>query len=474
MGNTMKKQTKKKQKNEMRAFKLPHLYTMLFCVIILVGILTYLVPAGSYARVEVNGRMVIDPSSFSYIPNTPVSPFGWVRAVPDGIIQSVSMIVFIMLAVGGLGVYMESGAFQKLISKAAGGGRAKNTYIIMVILMTLIALDSGYAGVLDGHIPYVPLAIGFAIAAGFDVMTGLAMIMLPTYVAFSVGPANPNPLAIAQGIAGLPTFSGIQIRSLLLVLFMAVVFTFVLRYASRVKKDPSKSISLGIDTTEFELKKQEPVGIRDIILLLMLAATIAMNVYGGLKLGWYVVEMSALFLLSGIIAGIVCGFNNHKIVTIFIDNAKNVFVGAMCIGIARGISIVLTDGHIIDTLIFQAVNLLQMIPSSLAAVGMFILQFIINFIVPSGSGQAAVTMPIMAPIGDVLGITRQTSVLAFQFGDGLANLIVPTLGTTFAFLGIARVEFGRYLKWVLPLTAILSGMAAVCIFAAAKLNFGPF
>lgn len=465
----------KVEKKSARQWKLPHLFTILIAIIIVCGILTYIIPAGQYERVEFNGRMVINAERFEFIEQTPVPMFDWAKAVPKGIISSISLIIFIFIAVGSLGVYMDTGVFQKAMSGIIRKSSDKSIYIMMIIIMSFFAIDSGYAGIFDGHIPYVPLAIGFSLAAGFDLMTGLAMVMVPTYVAFSIGPASPNPLAVAQGIAGLPTFSGIQVRTFILVLFMAVSYFFIIRYASKVKKDKSLSLTNDIDVSSFIFDdKEEKMSVKDIVIILLLCATIAMNVYGGLKLGWYVVEMTALFLISGIVAGLIARYDNHKIVDIFVKNAKEVFVGAMCIGVARGITIVLTDGNIIDSIIYYAASVLQNVPSSLAAVGMFFLQFLFNFIVPSGSGQAAITMPILAPIGDILGVTRQTTVLAFQFGDGLCNLIAPTVGTTFAFLGIAKLSFNKFLKFVAPLTIILVVMATVTVFVAAKMNFGPF
>lgn len=465
----------KPEKQLQKQLELPHLFTILVVMIIMCGILTYLVPAGQYERVESNGRMIINPEVFEFIGQTPVSPFEWAKAIPRGVVSGMDLIIFIFIAVGSVGVYMETGAFQKAIGSLISKSSDKTIYFIMIAIMTFFAVDSGYAGILDGHVPYVPLVIGFALAAGFDLMTGFAMVMIPTYVGFSIGPSSPNPLAVAQGIAGLPTFSGIKARTLIFVLFMAVVYFFIINYAIKVKKDKSLSLTNDLDVSSFMFDETgEKMTTKDIVIIILLAITIAMNVYGGLKLGWYVIEMTALFLISGILVGIIARYDNHKIVDIFVKNAKEVFVGAMCVGIARGITIVLTEGNIIDSIIYYAASALANIPSSLTAVGMFFFQFVFNFLVPSGSGQAAITIPILAPMGDILGVTRQTTVLAFQFGDGLANLLVPTLGTTFAFLGIAKLSFGKYLKFVSKLVIVLVIMATICVFVAAKMNFGPF
>ena len=213
---------------------------------------------------------------------------------------------------------------------------------------------------------------------------------------------------------------------------------------------------------------------RQKLLMIMLLATIGLQMVGPMLWKWSFAEIGALWLISGIIAGIVAGFNNERICEIMGKACAGVFVGVICIGFARAVSVVLTKGNILDSVIYGLSIPLKQIPSSLSALGMLVIQSIINFFIPSGSGQAAVTMPIMAPLADVVGLTRQTAVMAFQLGDGLTNMVIPTMGALVVYIGVAKVPFSTYFKWVLPLYAMLMGIGAVGLLIATFTKLGPF
>lgn len=461
-----------------KKFSVPHVFAILIFIIMLAGILSYIVPAGAYDRVEQNGRMVINPDSFHLIERTPVAIFDWFIAIPEGFASSAAILAIIFIPVGAVGVYTASGSLQSAIAHLLKRGTEKRSLGIMVAIMTFFTIRAGFEGAIDSHLAFVPLTIGFALAAGYDVLTGVAMTMVPTFVSFAVGPTNPYTVLISQEIAGLPPFSGLTLRVIAWAIIMIVTYHHIIRYAIRVKKDPKKSIVKDIDTEGMAIDvneyTKEKLTLRQKTLIAMLLGTIVMIVIGALKLGWGLNHMTAAFLISGILAGIVAGYDNKKIANIFLENGSKVYFGAMCVAVARAIQIVLEKGNIIDTIIHAMSIPLQNIPGSISVLGMYVMQLLINFFVPSGSGQAMVTMPILAPLADVIGVTRQTAVMAFQFGDGITNLLFPTMGLIFAYLAFGKISYEKYLKFVFPLAWKVMAIGAIFLLIANAINYGPF
>ena len=461
---------------ETKGFRVPHVWAIILLCLIMAGIMTYIVPAGVYDRVEVAGRQVIDPATFHFVEPSPVTPFNWFVCIIDGLTASMAIMSMIWFTIAATDVYTESGTLHKMVGWIIKVCRG-NYLLVMGALMAFFAVR-GAMGAFELHIPFVPMTIALALACGCDVMTGLAIAMIPTFAAFAYGPINVYTLAVAQGIAGLPVYSAMTFRVAVWLVMMVVTFWFVLRYAAKVKADPSASVTgftnpSAADIDIAALQKEKMTG-RQKLLMIMLLATIGLQMVGPMLWKWSFAEIGALWLISGIIAGIVAGFNNERICEIMGKACAGVFVGVICIGFARAVSVVLTKGNILDSVIYGLSIPLKQIPSSLSALGMLVIQSIINFFIPSGSGQAAVTMPIMAPLADVVGLTRQTAVMAFQLGDGLTNMVIPTMGALVVYIGVAKVPFSTYFKWVLPLYAMLMGIGAVGLLIATFTKLGPF
>ena len=461
-----------------RRWEVPHVYTILLSIIMLAGVLSYIIPAGEYQRVTINGIKAVDPNTFQYIPNTPVSFFDWFVAIPRGMASSIAIMAIIFIPVGAVNVYTASGAFQAAIAHLLKRGGSKGSLAIMIGLMSFFAFRAGFEGAIDTHLAFVPLTIGFALAAGYDVLTGVAITMVPTFVSFALGPTNPYTVLISQEIAGLPPFSGLPLRLAAWGVVMALTYYHVLRYAIRVKREPSLSIVQDVDTAgmaiDVEEYTKEPLTTRKKILVAMLLGTIVVIVTGALKFGWYLNQMTAAFLISGILAGIVAGFDNKKIANLFVEGGSKVYFGAMCVAVARAIQVVLEDGHIIDTIIHALATILQNVPGTISVLAMYVLQLLINFFIPSGSGQAMATMPILAPLSDVIGVTRQTAVLAFQFGDGITNLVFPTMGLIFAYIAFGGISYEKYLKFIFPLMWKVLAVGAIFLVIAHAISYGPF
>lgn len=462
-------------------FKFPHVYTFLFTIILLVGLMTHIVPAGEFIRVSFEGRTIIDPESFHYIDQHGVSLFDCIVAIPQGFVNSAAIIGACFFYMAGIGMYMETEVFHKIIYKMLKKFGGKGEKLVVLALMMFMAFQGGLLGNITPQIAFVPLTISFALMIGANVTAGLLMVLIPTFVAFATAPLNPYTTLVAQTIAELPAFSGLGMRVTIFVLFTSLGFAFVFRYISKVKKTPElrttehTTFVSANDADDKKIKAFEeiPFSIREILTIVVFVANIAWAVVGPLKLGYGVNQLSAVFLASGILAGIVYGYSADEICEIFIRYGKTLFFGAMCIGTARAVVIVLGMGGITDTVVYNSAKVLEAFPPSIAAIGIFIFQALFNFLVGSGSGQAAITMPVLYPIAEILGITRQTSVLAFQLGDGLTNMFWPT-GGVFMYLGIANLDYTKYIKTVLPFFILLIVLAGGFVFVASVMNYGPF
>jgi len=458
--------------------RIPHTLALLLGIVILVGILTYVIPAGEYTRIESGGRTMVDPNSFHYVEQNPVTPFEWFRAVPEGIVRASNIIAVIFLAIGGMGVYTETGAFQSSIAQLLKKGGEKTSIGLMLAIMIFISVRSGFEGALESQLSFTPLTLSFALAAGYDVVTGVTMAMLPAIVSHAIAPTNPYIGLVAQEISGLPPFSGIGLRIVGWVLISALTYYHIISYALKVKKDRSLSLTYDLDIgdieQEFGILSDEPLTGRQKVLMIMLLGTVVCIVLGAVKWKVGLLGIAAIFLISGILAGLVAGYDNRKIASIFVRRGSSMYFGALCVGVGRAIQIVLENGKIIDTIIHGLSGPLQGVSGVFSALAMYVIQLLINFFIPSGSGQAVATMPIMAPLADLVGVTRQTAVLAFQMGDGITNMIFPTVGHIWAFLAFGRIPYERYIKYVMPLFWKVAAVGAGLLIYAQLIQYGPF
>jgi uncharacterized ion transporter superfamily protein YfcC len=466
-----------KEETSRKKFKVPHVYIILLTVVAICAVLTYLVPAGHYERVAgPGGRMIVDPDSFQNIAQTPVGLFDFLLAVPKGMVEIAEIIFFIFIVGGSFGVVNATGAIEagigKITKKMAGKERA-----IIPIVMILFSLGGAIFGMAEETLPFVPIMVTLAIALGFDSLTGAGIVLAGAGAGFAAAFMNPFTVGVAQGIAELPLFSGMGYRIFCYVSMLALTVAFIYWYAGRVKKDPSRSLMHDIDKTREEvldLSVMKEFTTSHQLVLLVLAGTMVLLVFGVMQYGWYIQEISALFLGMAILTGIVgkLGFNGFAIN--LAEGMAALTTGALVVGFARAILVVLTQGNILDTILFGAATAVASLPSIFSAMGMYVFQCLLNFIVPSGSGQAAVSMPIMAPLGDLVGVTRQVAVLAYQFGDGISNIFTPTSGYFMAGLALAKIPWDRWAKWFLPLILLQYLLGAILVTIAHFIKLGPF
>ncbi|GIN93425.1 hypothetical protein J22TS1_44760 [Siminovitchia terrae] len=449
-------------------------FVLMFIVVAVVTVLTYIVPAGNYERVEENGRTLVDPDSFQFVESSPVGFFEMFNSFHMGMIEGAPIILLVFMFGGAVGIMQESGTIDSFIKSAAVKFSSKEKLIIPVMVLIFMTMGT-LIGSAEDTLIYLGIVIPMTIALGYDAITGYSIVALGAMAGFLSGVVNPYNVGVAQGIAELPLFSGMGLRIALFAVLYVVTVGYIFRHANKVKKNPTLAI-YGRYTSEasITLEKDFTMSKRHFASLMVLLLTFAGLVYGVVKLEWYLSEIGGLFLLGGIIMGLISGLSINKVAEGFVSGASGMTSGALIIGFAYSILVVIKSGGIMDTILYYSTSLVGSLPSSLNAIGLFFVQLCLNFLVPSGSGQAALTMPIVTPLGDMMGLTRQTIVLAFQMGDGMSNIIFPTVGVLMAGLAIAGIPYVKWLKWVLPYFLIQVGVGIVFLIIAQMINYGPF
>ncbi len=329
----------------------------------------------------------------------------------------------------------------------------------------------GAIGIAEEYIPFAAMLIALCLAMRMDAMTAMGIMIGGYGIGYGVAALNPFTVQIAQGVAGLAPTSGWEFRLALFVPFVAIGVHHVWSYSRKVQADPSRSLMQGIEPRYLPPTTFPPMQGRRALVLLLSLLVLAAMVWGISQRGWYLVELGALFLALAVVAGLVGGLGADGTARHFITGASELAGTAVLVGFARSIALILEEGQLLHTLVDALAGPLQTVGPELAAVGMLVVQTLINFFIPSGSGQAFVTMPIMAPLGDLVGVSRQTAVLAYQFGDGFSNMIVPTNIVLMSILGIAGIPYDRWLRFIWPLLLKLTLAAAVALVVAVQIGY---
>lgn len=458
--------------------RVPHTYVILFAIILLAAIGTYVLPPGVYNRAkdERTGRTLVDPASYHHVERTPVTPFGVFQAIPKGMIAASEIVFFIFICGGVFTALQATGAIDCGLSRAIIALKGKEKLLIPVT-MFLFSLLGATMGMSEEVIVFIPIGVALAHAIGFDDIVAVSMLSTGAAIGFSSGVANPFTVGVAQSIAELPLFSGAQFRIIGYVLLYISAVAYTVRYANMVKNDPTKSYMYGVEKSgEQEIKSLEDIeftGTHKLVLLVILAF-FAYMLYGVMYEGFYILELSTIFLAMGVVGSLVGKLSPSTIARQFVRGCADITFGAMVVGISRAILVVMQEGQIIDTIINALALVVGRLPGGFAAIGMFWVQSIINFFIPSGSGQAATTMPIMTPLADMVGLTRQTAVMAFHYGDGFSNSIIPTSASLMGVLAMAKVPYEKWFKFIWPLMVIWTIIGSAMCFIAAVIKLGPF
>ncbi|RIL76841.1 YfcC family protein [Staphylococcus cohnii] len=453
-------------------FKTPHTYALLLFIIVVASLLTYLIPAGEYAREKKDGQTLVISGSYQEVSQHGVSFFDIFRAIPEGLQSGAEIVFYIFLVGGAFGIVHKTGAFENGVNKAMN---TLGSYKVLMIplTMTIFSILGFSIGLAEETIIFVPIGIIIARTLGYDALTGAAMVILGAASGFIGGMLNPFTVGVAQSVAELPLFSGWGLRSIIYIFILLAAITTVMIYARKVKQDMSKSIVYELEKVEGQsteamdtprFTKRQKVG------LLLIVAAIVLNVFGIFNYGWSFNEMSANFLLAGLLAGVIGGLGVNGTFEAMIEGMKDILFGAMIVGFAKGIIVILENGQVIDTIVHGMTTLLTDVPSSAVIIAMFILQFFLNFFIPSGSGQALTTMPLMVPISDLLHINRQITVIAFQYGDSISNVLFPTSAILMGALAVGKISYTQWLKFAWKL--ILVWVIICCIGMSIALIIG--
>lgn len=444
-------------------FKVPNTYLLLFSILIFIAVLTWIIPGGEYERTTVNGREVVVQNSFKFVESKPQGFIDLFISPLKGFVEAAMIIGFILLVGGAFNVLAKTDAINSLINKLAKAHRDSKTLrrLFVPVLMLMFSIGGATFGMNEEIIPFVLIIVPICLGLGYDSITGVAIPLIGAHIGFASAFLNPFNVGIAQGIADVPIFSGIGYRVICWLISTAVAITFILLYLKRLNKNPAISPTFNEDN---ERRKNEHFdniynsfshfSVRHKIVLIAFILSLVMLVVGVIQFKWFIEEISAMFFIMGIAVGIIGGLKSDEIIKGFIDGAKDLVGTAIIVALARATLVISRDGHIIDTVLYGLSPFIESSSPIFASQKMFIVQAIINFFVHSGSGQAALTMPIMAPLADLAGVTRQTAILAFQFGE-YTNIIIPTSAVTMGALSMARVPWERWAKWVLPLQIIL-------------------
>lgn len=497
-----------------KGFRVPDTYVIIFFVVCLAALLTYLIPQGVYQTEDVSymidgaekTRTVIKDGSFEYALDEDGNPLkdgislfkaggevGLFNYLFEGLVSgdkwgsAVGIIAFILVIGGAFGIVLRTGAVESgmmnMIRKTNGKEK-----LLIPILFVLFSLGGAVFGMGEEALPFAMILVPMVIAMGYDGVTGVLITYVATQIGFGASWMNPFSVAIAQGIAGVPVFSGATFRIVLWIVFTGVGAAMTMIHASRVKKDPKLSVSYESDAyfrDDMQSGSEngvEKFGIGHILVLLTLALGMVWVVWGVMKNGYYIPEIASQFFIMGLICGVIgviFKLNNmtvNDIAAAFKQGASDLVGAAIIVGMAQGIMLVLggsspTDPTVLNTILHGISDAFVGLSGTAAAILMYLFQSVFNFFVVSGSGQAALTMPIMAPLADLLDVTRQTSVLAFQLGDALTNLIVPTSGCLMGSLAIARMDWSNWVKFMWKFLGILMLLAIATIIIASVTGF---
>ena len=456
--------------------RIPHTYVLLFSLMLIAAVATWLVPAGSYNRVIQNGRELIDPNSYRPVDGRPAGIPSVLMAFPRALAEVADIVFYIFIIGGAFGVLNRTGAIQAGIHSLVRRLGGKRT-LLLVILTLVFAIGGGSIGIAEETLVFLPALLLLARSLGYDSLVAGGIALVGANAGFASAFMNPFTVGVAQGIVGLPLFSGLQFRLVLWMIMTVVTVLFMARYAAKVKARPEISLMHELDRQRAPVEaagdEEKFTGRHSAVLIVALLALVLLAV-GALRWHWGIRELSGLFFGLAVVAGPVGKLSLDETAKSFIKGAAELTYAGLVVGLARSILVILRDAQVMDTLTHALAATVRHWPSSISAIGIYIIQNLLHFLVPSGSGQAAVSMPILAPLGDLLGITRQTNVLAYQLGNGLTNVFIPTQGYFMAALGILGIPWSKWVRWLLPLLLIWIAIGCGAVLIAQAIHWGPF
>jgi uncharacterized ion transporter superfamily protein YfcC len=529
--------------------KIPHTFVIIFALIVIAAVASWFVQGGEFTRVQKvlpdgSSKTIIEPDSYQIVGNQPQT---WqiFSALFEGFVDKADIIIFILLIGGAFWIMNESKAIDvsiiaflnltKKLERIRWLKKIGVNNIIMILIMIVFGLFGSVFGMSEETIAFIIIFVPLAISMGYDSIVGVSLCFIAAGLGFAGATLNPFTIGIAQGLSDVPLFSGIEYRLFSWVVISAVGIFFILRYAAKIKKDPTKSLVYEDDaywrhknsTDESKINYETPksawvtfgilvlvmglfsfyhpksimsIGQAKLVMpivpfltvlfafssymalrksvhffiLNLFVFTILYLIVGVMGYQWYVMEIATLFFGMGIASGIAMNYSPNKITDLFLAGVKDILSAALIVGLAGGIIVVLQNGKVIDPMLHSIAGTMQNVGKYASLSIMYGIQTLINLVMPSGSAKAALTMPIMAPFSDLIGVSRQATIMAYQFGDGFTNMITPTSAVLMGVLGVAKIPFEKWVRWVWPLILILFFLGFLLLIPTVVMNLNGF
>jgi len=469
----------------LKKLRLPHTLLLIYIMVVLTVIATWVIPGGEYKRVEkqVDKKMVMVPVPGSYqrVKSQPQGLSGLFVSPARGFVDAAAIIIIVFICGGAISVIQRTGAVSTVIHNLSlKFGRSKALQVLFIpVVMIIFSLGGAIWGMCEETMPFILIFVPLSLSLGYDTIVGVALPFLGAASGFAGAFFNPFTVGIAQGIAGLPLYSGLGYRLVVWAGGTAIVIAVVMRYAARVRKDPKIS-----PTYEEDIEKRAKLQVGGPVIeklpltaahkrvMAVFASGFGVMVFGILRYHWFIYEIGGVFLAMGIFSGIAGRLTGDEIGKSFVEGARDMVNAALIIGTARAILLVAQDGRIMDTILAGLAGAISRFHPLVSAELMFVTQCVINFFVHSGTAQAALTIPIMAPLSDLVGITRQTSVFAFQLAEYI-NPVLPTSGVTMGVLGLAGLKWEKWARWMVPLLVLWVLFAALALVPPVLMKWGP-
>ena len=455
-----------------------NIYGLIFAIMIFMAALTYILPAGQYDTVQKDGRTYTVAGSYHAVDANPQGVGAILTAPAKGFIDCANIIVFIFITGAVFTLLERTGTVRAFIvgTSYLFSTREKLKKFFIPVSMLLFSLGGAVFGMEEETLIFIPLFIPLALSLGYDSVVGVSIPFLGAWVGFGSAFMNPFTVGISHGIAQLPLYSGMGFRFVVWAICTATVIAFMMYYGEKVRKNPSASLTYEEDrarlkdlkVNQFEKPQFAPA---HWWIAAVFAVGMGVLVYGVAKLGWFIVEISGLFLGVGIVCALIGRLTLNQTTDAIIDGARSMVSVAVMLALARAIVVIAGDGRILDTVLYTIAKAIGNLHPLLAAEGMFWAHSFLNFFIASGSGQAVLTMPVMIPLSDLIGVSPQLSILAYQFGEGWTNAIIPTAPVTMAAIGMAGIPWLKWAKWNWPLQVILAVLSMVLLVVAYLLHW---
>lgn len=457
---------------------MPDAFVIIFGIVVLAAIATYLIPAGTYDREVVNGINRVVPGSFHEVASNPASLMDIFYAIPIGLKESASIIFLIFMIGGAIAIYDRTKSIDAGINALIV--KTKGNYKVLIISVAFIfGMLSSLGLAANAVIAFIPIGIVLSRSLKLDAIVGVAVVYLGYYAGNAVGVLDPTILGTAQTLAEVPLFSGLVFRIILFAVLIVVTIAYIVWYASRIAADSNNSYMKGVVYEEESIDEDDAIevdgkfSLLQKLSLVVFLGFIGLFLYGAFEFKWGIEHLSAIFIMMSIVVAAMFRLSPNDYIKTFMKGAQSLVYGALVVGIARAVIVILDKGNILDSIVEATLVPLQQTSHYWGAQLLYFFNLLFNFLVTSGTGQASIVMPIMVPILDTLDLTRQTGVLILKLGDGFTNIITPTSGVLMAVLAVGRVPWIKWVKFVFPILLIwvVIGMAAIWI--ATAINYGP-